>query len=88
MLPSKETLELCDTISQFGKELNIDFNWVETGGGSDGNLTAALGIPTLDGMGPIGAGGHSTKEWLDTNSVEPRLKLQMRAIDYIVHSLK
>jgi glutamate carboxypeptidase len=88
MLPSKETLELCDTISQFGKELNIDFNWVETGGGSDGNLTADLGIPTLDGMGPIGAGGHSTKEWLDTNSVEPRLKLQMRAIDYIVHSLK
>lgn len=88
MLPSKETLVLCDTISKFGKELNLDFNWVETGGGSDGNFTAALGLPTLDGMGPIGAGGHSTKEWLDTKSVEPRLKLQMKTIDYIVHNLK
>ncbi len=88
MLPSNETLALCDTISKFGKELNLDFNWVETGGGSDGNLTAALGIPTVDGMGPVGAGGHSSKEWLDTHSVEPRLKLQMRTIDYIVHELK
>ncbi|MBP2632052.1 MAG: Glutamate carboxypeptidase [Firmicutes bacterium] len=88
MLPSKETLALCDTISKFGKELNIDFNWVETGGGSDGNFTAALGLPTVDGMGPIGAGGHSTKEWLDTKSVEPRLKLQMKTIDYIVHNLE
>lgn len=88
MLPSKETLALCDTISKFGKELGIDFNWVETGGGSDGNFTAALGLPTVDGMGPVGAGGHSTKEWLDTKSVEPRLKLQMKTIDYIVHNLK
>lgn len=88
MLPSKETLTLCDTISKFGKELGIDFNWVETGGGSDGNFTAALGLPTVDGMGPVGAGGHSTKEWLDTKSVEPRLKLQMKTIDYIVHNLK
>ena len=30
-----------------------------TGGGSDGNLTAALGVPTLDGLGAVGDGAHS-----------------------------
>jgi glutamate carboxypeptidase len=35
-----------------------------TGGGSDGNFTAALGIPTLDGMGPVGAGAHAPHEHL------------------------
>jgi glutamate carboxypeptidase len=33
-----------------------------TGGGSDGNFTAALGVPTLDGMGAVGAGAHAAHE--------------------------
>ena len=33
-----------------------------TGGGSDGNFTAALGVPTLDGLGPIGDGAHAHHE--------------------------
>jgi glutamate carboxypeptidase len=33
-----------------------------TGGGSDGNFTAALGVPTLDGMGAVGAGAHADHE--------------------------
>ncbi len=33
-----------------------------TGGGSDGNFTAALGIPTLDGLGAVGEGAHSPRE--------------------------
>lgn len=42
-------------------------------GGSDANLTAALGIPTLDGLGPIGAGFHSDEEYLELASIAPRM---------------
>jgi glutamate carboxypeptidase len=43
-------------------EMKLDLNEASTGGGSDGNFTAALGIPTLDGMGAVGDGAHSPKE--------------------------
>jgi len=33
-----------------------------TGGGSDGNFTAALGVPTLDGLGGVGEGAHASHE--------------------------
>ncbi|GGO93132.1 M20/M25/M40 family metallo-hydrolase [Wenjunlia tyrosinilytica] len=45
------------------------------GGASDGNFTAALGIPTLDGLGPRGAGAHARHEWADTGSFEERALL-------------
>ncbi|WP_331772167.1 M20 family metallopeptidase (plasmid) [Embleya sp. NBC_00888] len=47
--------------------------WV--GGGSDGNFTAALGIPTLDGLGPAGGGAHARHEWLDLGSLPERAVL-------------
>jgi glutamate carboxypeptidase len=43
---------------QMGIELKDSF----VGGGSDGNFTAALGIPTLDGLGGVGEGAHSENE--------------------------
>jgi glutamate carboxypeptidase len=43
-----------------------------TGGASDANTTAAMGLPTLDGLGPIGGDDHSENEWLDLASVVPR----------------
>ncbi len=45
------------------------------GGGSDGNLTAALGIPTLDGLGGVGGGAHTVHEWLDVGSLVERCNL-------------
>jgi glutamate carboxypeptidase len=45
------------------------------GGGSDGNLTAALGIPTLDGLGAVGDGAHSTGEHILINTVPARAAL-------------
>lgn len=44
------------------RELGIDLVEGGTGGGSDGNFTAALGVPTLDGLGPIGDGAHALHE--------------------------
>lgn len=44
----------------------------EVGGGSDGNLTAALGVPTLDGMGIVGGGAHALEEWAELASIPER----------------
>ncbi|WP_240197277.1 M20 family metallopeptidase [Nonomuraea lactucae] len=45
------------------------------GGGSDGNFTAALGVPTLDGLGPAGGGAHARHEWVDTRAIGERAAL-------------
>jgi glutamate carboxypeptidase len=45
-----------------GKEIGMDLHEGATGGGSDGNFTAALGIPTLDGLGATGDGAHALHE--------------------------
>jgi glutamate carboxypeptidase len=45
------------------------------GGGSDGNLTAALGIPTLDGMGAVGDGAHSAGEYILAGAMPKRAAL-------------
>ncbi|MCQ8195092.1 M20/M25/M40 family metallo-hydrolase [Streptomyces rugosispiralis] len=45
------------------------------GGGSDGNITASLGVPTLDGLGPDGGGAHARHEWVDLASVGDRTAL-------------
>ena len=44
------------------KEMGLDLQEASTGGGSDGNFTAAMGVPTLDGMGAVGAGAHAAHE--------------------------
>lgn len=45
------------------------------GGASDGNFTAAVGTPTLDGLGPVGAGLHTDGEWVDIQSIARRTGL-------------
>ena len=47
---------------ELGRELGIELKEASTGGGSDGNFTAALGIPTLDGLGGVGDGAHALHE--------------------------
>jgi glutamate carboxypeptidase len=56
-------------------ELGFELRDAATGGASDANTTAALGIPTLDGLGPVGGDDHSADEWLDLESVAPRTTL-------------
>ena len=55
----------------------IGFDLVErhSGGGSDGNFTAALGVPTLDGLGADGHGHHTHDEYLLVSSLEPRVAM-------------
>ena len=46
-----------------------------TGGASDANSTAGMGVPSLDGLGPIGGNDHSPAEYLDVDSIVPRTAL-------------
>ena len=83
MAASDATRALMQQVEQAGKEEGIPVTWQAVGGGSDANHTAALGIPTLDGLGPVGAGFHSPTEWLDIASIEPRIRLLRRVISML-----
>jgi glutamate carboxypeptidase len=58
-----------------GAELGQQIAEGSTGGGSDGNYTAALGIPTLDGLGAVGDGAHALGEHVLISSLVPRASL-------------
>jgi glutamate carboxypeptidase len=58
-----------------GRSIGIDLTEGSTGGGSDGNFTAALGIPTLDGLGALGAGAHADHEHIQVDSLPQRAAL-------------
>jgi glutamate carboxypeptidase len=53
---------LFELARDLGRRMGLDLQEASTGGGSDGNLTAALGIPTLDGLGGVGDGAHAHHE--------------------------
>ena len=53
-------------------DMGIEIDEGSTGGGSDGNKTAALGVPTLDGMGIVGDGGHAITEYGEIDSMPER----------------
>jgi glutamate carboxypeptidase len=74
--------KLFDHASALAKDIGFDL--VEspmTGGGSDGNFTAALGIPTLDGLGVDGDGAHTFHEQLYFSSLAPRASLMIRLFE-------
>ena len=58
-----------------GKALDMDLWPAGSGGGSDGNFTAALGVPTLDGLGVVGNDAHALTEWVDLSSLPLRAAL-------------
>jgi glutamate carboxypeptidase len=63
------------TAQQLAKDLGVEVEESLTGGGSDGNFTAALGIPTLDGLGGVGEGAHAANESILTNRIADRTAL-------------
>ena len=56
------TIALFKQARRLAAEIGFTLEEASTGGGSDGNFTAALGVPTLDGMGAVGAGAHAAHE--------------------------
>jgi glutamate carboxypeptidase len=83
MATSEATQALMQQVEAAGKVEGVTITWQAVGGGSDANHTAALGIPTLDGLGPVGAGFHSPAEWLDKASIEPRIRLLKRVVSML-----
>jgi glutamate carboxypeptidase len=57
------------------REIGHDLSEGSTGGGSDGNFTAALGVPTLDGLGAIGDGAHALHEHVEVDALPDRAGL-------------
>ena len=69
------TVALYKQARKLAAELGFDLDEAATGGGSDGNFTAALGIPTLDGLGAVGEGAHATHESVVIEHLVPRTAL-------------
>jgi len=69
------TVRLFRKAQALAHELGFTLNEASTGGGSDGNFTAALGIPTLDGMGAVGDGAHARHESVLVEHLAPRTAL-------------
>ena len=55
--------------------LGFPLNDAATGGASDANTTAGMGVPSLDGLGPIGGNDHAPEEYLEVDSIVPRTTL-------------
>jgi glutamate carboxypeptidase len=60
---------------EVARELGHDLSEGATGGGSDGNFTAAAGVPTLDGLGAIGDGAHAVHEYVEVDLLPDRAAL-------------
>src|SRR4029077_11374190 len=72
---TSDTERLFEAARRIAARMNIILKEGSTGGASDGNLTSALGIPTLDGLGAVGDGAHAIHEWVDIASLPLRAAL-------------
>ena len=69
------TIALFKKARKLAAEIGFELDEASTGGGSDGNFTAALGVPTLDGMGAVGDGAHAAHESVVIEHLVPRTAL-------------
>jgi glutamate carboxypeptidase len=72
---SRATVALFRRAATLAANLGFALTEAATGGGSDGNFTAALGVPTLDGMGAVGEGAHASHESVLLRDLVPRTAL-------------
>ena len=69
------TVALYKQARKLAAELGFQLDEASSGGASDGNFTAALGVPTLDGLGAVGEGAHATHESILIDHLIPRTAL-------------
>jgi len=74
-LEREQSSELFQRAAVLAKRMGLTIGEATAGGGSDGNLTAALGIPTLDGLGAVGDGAHSPAEYIVARAMPRRAAL-------------
>ncbi len=72
---AKSTVKLFQQAQALAAKMGFSLAEASTGGGSDGNFTSALGIPTLDGMGAVGEGAHAARESVEIEQLAYRTAL-------------
>lgn len=72
---TRATVALYRRAAALAAQMGFSLQEASTGGGSDGNFTSALGIPTLDGMGAVGEGAHARNESVVLSELAPRTAL-------------
>lgn len=77
---SREIRALFQHARKLAAELGVRLEESSTGGGSDGNFTGALGIPTLDGLGAVGEGAHAVNESLFIDRIADRTALLAKLV--------
>lgn len=73
--PDGGTLALYEHAARLARGLGFEIGHASAGGGSDGNFTGAMGVPTLDGLGVEGAGAHTLEEHIVVDSLVRRGRL-------------
>lgn len=71
---------LYKTARRIAKELGVELGETTVGGGSDGNFTAGMGVPTLDGIGAVGDGAHAAHEHILINRIPDRTALLAKLV--------
>ena len=71
----ERSARLADHVIALASRLGFETSGAATGGASDANTTAGLGVPSIDGLGPIGGLDHSPGEYLEVDSIVPRTGL-------------
>ncbi len=79
---SAGTVALYRNAQKVAKSMGFSIEESATGGGSDGNFTAALGVPTLDGLGPVGEGAHAPHESILIDRIADRIALFAGLMSY------
>jgi glutamate carboxypeptidase len=75
-MPASASAGLFARARQVAHHLGLgDLEGVAVGGGSDGNFTGALGVPTLDGLGAVGSAAHTLEEYVEVDTVPARTAL-------------
>jgi glutamate carboxypeptidase len=83
MEKTEVSAKLIALTQRFAEELGTPLKEITMGGGTDGNFTAAVGVPTLDGMGPDGGLSHSEREFLEIPSIWERMAILLRVIEHL-----
>lgn len=78
--PTPQSEALLGAAQQIARELGFELGTARVGGASDGNLTAAAGVPTLDGLGPLGGGAHARHEYVALPDLPRRAALIARLV--------
>lgn len=81
MEQNDQTESLLHIIKDVGKEIGVKISGTATGGGGDASFTAATGVATVDGLGPVGGNAHSEKEYLEIDTLPERTLLLAMTIN-------